>query len=184
MGFFSFLSEAASMADLWRNRRSRMMHLSRYTQDVMRADSPLSQGEREMIAAYVSGLNQCSYCHGTHVVFAEAHGVPADTLDALLTDLDAAPVDGRLKPILRYCRKLTETPHAMVKADALAVFDAGWPEAALEDAIHVTALFALYNRLIDGHGIVPRDLDTVRQRADFIKTYGFDFTTYPPEYQP
>ncbi len=36
-------------------------HLSRYTQAVMRGDSPLSPGLRELIAAYTSKLNHCPF---------------------------------------------------------------------------------------------------------------------------
>ena len=34
---------------------------SQLTQQVMRGDSPWSVGEREMVAAFVSGLNQCVF---------------------------------------------------------------------------------------------------------------------------
>jgi AhpD family alkylhydroperoxidase len=81
-----------------------------YHQALMRGPSPLSIGERELIAAYVSGLNACSYCHGIHTVTAAEFGITQETLSALLTDPDTAPVPGRLKPILRYVRTLTLTP--------------------------------------------------------------------------
>jgi alkylhydroperoxidase family enzyme len=34
-------------------------HLSRFTQELMRGPSPLSPGERELIAAITSGRNRC-----------------------------------------------------------------------------------------------------------------------------
>ena len=37
---------------------------------------------------------------------------------ALLDDIDSAPIDARLRPILRYVRKLTLTPSRLVEADA------------------------------------------------------------------
>jgi alkylhydroperoxidase family enzyme len=36
-------------------------HLSRFTQGVMRGPSPLSPGQRELIAAFTSSLNQCPF---------------------------------------------------------------------------------------------------------------------------
>ncbi|MDQ3698631.1 MAG: peroxidase [Gemmatimonadota bacterium] len=36
-------------------------HLSRFTQDVMRGPSPLSPGQRELIAAFTSKLNACPF---------------------------------------------------------------------------------------------------------------------------
>lgn len=120
---------------------------------VMRGPSPLSAGERELIAAYVSGLNQCSYCHGVHTVTAEAFGIPADQLRAMLDDLDTAGLDARVVPLLRYAGKLTRTPAKMTQADADAVYGAGWDDAALHTTVSVCALFNFMNRMVDGLGV-------------------------------
>ncbi|WP_425080919.1 carboxymuconolactone decarboxylase family protein [Ruegeria arenilitoris] len=73
----------------------------------MRGESKLSASERELIAAYVSGLNACSYCHDAHTVFARAYGIDPKLVKALMEDLHSAPVDQRFKPILAYVKKLT-----------------------------------------------------------------------------
>lgn len=39
---------------------------------LLRAPNPLSPGERELIAAYVSGLNECDFCCRSHSAFAAA----------------------------------------------------------------------------------------------------------------
>lgn len=36
-------------------------HLSRFTQEVMRGPSPLSPGQRELIAAFTSRRNECPF---------------------------------------------------------------------------------------------------------------------------
>ena len=36
-------------------------HLARFTQEVMRGPSPLSAGQRELIAAFTSSRNQCLF---------------------------------------------------------------------------------------------------------------------------
>jgi uncharacterized peroxidase-related enzyme len=124
-----------------------------YHQLVMRGPSPFSSGERELIAAYVSGINACGYCHGVHTATAEAFGVSPGVLTSALADLDSAPVDEKLKPVLRYVGKLTSTPSRVTRADADAVFAAGWDELALYHAVLVCALFNFMNRLVDGLGI-------------------------------
>jgi len=120
---------------------------------VMRADSPLSPAERELIAAYVSGLNACRYCHGVHEATALAFGLSPELLDALLNDFDSAPLDLRLKPVLRYVRKLTLEPARMKQGDADAIVESGWSEQAVLDAAAVCGLFNLMNRLVQGAGI-------------------------------
>ncbi|RSM38839.1 peroxidase [Amycolatopsis balhimycina DSM 5908] len=128
-------------------------HLLAFHEELLRGESPFSPGERELIAAYVSGVNSCDYCHGIHTVTAEAFGVPGGVLAAALEDLGSAPVDERLKPVLAYVGKLTRTPSRMTDADADAVFAAGWDERALHDAVLVCALFNFMNRMVDGLGI-------------------------------
>jgi uncharacterized peroxidase-related enzyme len=128
-----------------------------YHELVMRGPSPFTEAQRELIAAYVSGVNACDYCHGVHTVTAEAFGVSPGLLAAALTDLDTAPIEERLKPVLRYVGKLTATPAKMTEADANAVFDAGWDEPALYHAVLVCGLFNFMNRMVDGLGIRAED---------------------------
>ena len=118
----------------------------------MRSDSPLSPAGHELIAAFVSGLNGCRYCFGVHAETARAFGLPDGLLEALLADLDAAPVEPRMLPLLHYARKLTLEPAKMAQTDADAVFAAGWSERALHDAVLTTSLFNFMNRLLEGHG--------------------------------
>jgi len=120
---------------------------------VMRGPSPLTPAQREMIAAYVSGLNACRYCHGVHEATARAFGMEAGVLDALLADADSAPVDDRLRPVLRYVRRLTLEPARTVPHDVEAILAAGWEEQAVLDAAAVCGLFSLMNRLVEGAGV-------------------------------
>ena len=46
---------------LFEYKRERTDHLARFTQEVMRGPSPLSPGERELIAAFTSARNQCLF---------------------------------------------------------------------------------------------------------------------------
>ncbi len=125
-----------------------------YADALMRGPSALTPGERELIAAYVSAANSCGYCYGVHAEVARRFGMDEALLERLVIDLDAAPLDARLKPLLRYARKLAETPSRMTEADASAVYAAGWDDEALFRAIAVCAYFSMMNRLVDGSGIV------------------------------
>jgi uncharacterized peroxidase-related enzyme len=124
-----------------------------YHELVMRGPSPFTVAERELIAAYVSGVNECGYCHGVHTATAEAFGVQEGLLEALLADLDSAPVDERTRAVLRYVGKLTTSPSRLTEQDAAAVLAAGWDERALHDAVIVCALFNFMNRMVNGLGI-------------------------------
>lgn len=124
-----------------------------YLNSVLRSQGRLSIAERELIATYVSGLNACTFCFGSHAIYAQAFGIDPAVIDAMLTDLPTAPVADKLKPILAYVAKLNRLPSKLVAADAQAVWDAGWDEQALFEAVEVTALFNLMNRIVEGSGV-------------------------------
>jgi uncharacterized peroxidase-related enzyme len=147
------LPDNAVLMDVFRAFPATSRPLLDYHEVVMRGPSELTAGERELIAAYVSGLNACAYCHGVHTVTAQACGVAAGVAPAVVEDLDAAPVDEKLRPILRYVGKLTRAPSSVTRADADAVRAAGWSDQALHDAVMVCALFNFMNRMVEGHGI-------------------------------
>lgn len=153
MAYLKSLPPDAVLADVFAVFPDHAKIRMQYSEALMRGPSPLSPGERELIAAYVSGLNACSYCHGVHGATAKAFGVGEDLMADLLADIEAAQVDPSLKPILRFVKKLTVSPAKMTQADADAVFAAGWNDQALHDAVSVCAWFNSMNRFVEGHGI-------------------------------
>ncbi|GAA3732502.1 putative peroxidase-related enzyme [Spinactinospora alkalitolerans] len=128
-----------------------------YHQALLRGPSPFSVAQRELIAAYVSGLNACTYCHGVHTATAHAFGVEEGLLSELLADIDTAEVEAPMRPVLHYARKLTLTPSRITPTDAEDVYAAGWDEHALHDAVSVCALFNFMNRLVEGLGVTAGD---------------------------
>lgn len=122
---------------------------------LLRDPAPLSPAERELIAAYVSGLNQCCFCFGAHTAIAGAFGIETTVFNRLIEDPASAPIDPRMQPLLAYVRKLTLTPSRMTQGDVDAVFAAGWDAEALYCAVSVCALFNYMNRIVEGMGVVP-----------------------------
>ncbi len=160
--------------------------LLEYHDRVMRRRSPLTVAERELIAAYVSGLNACRYCHGSHVIAASAFGVDETLFAELLEDVSTSAVDEKLKPLLRYVAKLTRTPSRMTDDDAAAVYAAGWDEQALFDAVCVCALFNLMNRIVEGSGVrvdpLTMPADDIAARRERLARPGDDPHEAPPSY--
>lgn len=140
--------------------------LLEYHDRLLRDPSPLAVAERELIAAYVSGLNSCTYCHGAHVVAARAFGIDEALFDGLMSDLEGSAVDEQMKPLLAYVGKLTRTPAMMVQDDADRVYAVGWEERALFDAISICGLFNLMNRIVEGAGIKANPLEADQAEMD------------------
>jgi len=120
---FPSLPETAHLTDLLVRFPKNSRPLMQYTNAVLRSEGHLSIAEREMIAAFVSGLNACTFCFGSHEIYARAFGIEEGVVEQLLEDIDGANIDERLKPIFRYIRKLNVLPSKMTPADAQLVFD-------------------------------------------------------------
>jgi hypothetical protein len=79
-----------------------------------------------LIAAFVSGPDACRLCYGAHVAGAEAFRATPGLVDSLIENLDGtAALDGRLKPVLQFVRKLTNELARVTQTDAEAVFADG-----------------------------------------------------------
>lgn len=167
MPFFKSFAAESEIGDVYRFEARIWNPFLEFSRELMRGPSPLSAGERELIAGYVSGLNACEFCHGSHTAAAVAFGFPDDLMPQLLKDVSSSTVDEKLKPVLLYVKKLTLTPAKLTQADCDAVFAAGWDEVALHHAIAVAARYNLVNRLIHGHGIEANP-DTFRARGEHI----------------
>ena len=154
-----------SVSAVMRRYPDQAIPLTELTEVVMRrGECGFTSEQRELIAAYASGKNDCIYCYNTHKATAEAFGIEQGLLDSMLTDLDASGVDKEMKPVLRFVGKLTESPSKVVQADVDAIFDAGWEEDSFHFAVMICGLFNFYNRLMDGYG--------VRNTAEFRQSRG------------
>lgn len=138
--------------------------LLEYHEVLLRGESPFSVGERELIAAYVSGLNNCNYCRAVHSQTAVALGIDAKAITNLLassrdqdvrygTNASDWRIDLRVRPVLALVQKLTLSPGKITAGDVDAIFAAGWDDRALHDAVAICALFNLMNRLVNGLGV-------------------------------
>jgi len=172
MAYLNSLPDNAVLMDVFRAFPETSRPLLDYHEVVMRGPSPFTVAERELIAAYVSGVNACDYCHGVHSVTAEACGITEGLPPAAVADLDSAPVPERMRPVLRFAGKLTRAPATITRADADEVLAAGWDELALHHTIMVSALFNFMNRMVEGHGITA-DADYFTKSGARLKEVGY-----------
>lgn len=160
LSFLESLGDAPHLYDVMNTSPRMAMYLFKLTDEIMLVEGTLNDTERELIAAYVSGLNACSFCYRGHKAIAEMFGVEEGVIDALVEDLDSVYVDDKMKAALVYAKKVTETPSKLVDGDAEALYAAGWDENALMNIVEICALFAMYNRLADGTGVIAGNTKT------------------------
>ena len=77
---FSSLPDNPSLRDVLLMFPKASSELMAFIEQVMRAESPLSVGHRELLATFVSSLNSCQFCYGAHLAFSRAFGIEKDKL--------------------------------------------------------------------------------------------------------
>jgi len=133
--------------------------LSELVEVLLRGPGTLTPGERELIAAYVSALNDCQYCSSSHSATAAAQ-LPGGMalVDQVRADASHAPVSGKLKALLEIA--------AAVQRGGLQVTDgliararaAGATDLEIHDTVLIAAAFCMLNRYVDGLAtIAPQD---------------------------
>lgn len=149
--------------------------LSELAEALLRGPSSLSRGERELIAAYVSGLNECQFCASSHSAFAAAQlpeGMPL--VAQVRANLDQAQVSGKLKALLRIAGKVQSSGRAVTDAAVAAARDAGASDIEIHDAVLIAAAFCMFNRYVDGLATVaPTDPQAYEQSAEMIVSHGY-----------
>ncbi len=138
----------------------------------MRGSSDLAKADRELLAAYVSALNACSFCHGVHAATAEKFGVSAELLETILADGTLRALDAKLRPIFAFAHKLALEPARVTSADRQLILQTGFDQSVIGDVIAIVALFSFFNRLADGHGIKGTSEIHVRD-AEMLASFGY-----------
>jgi uncharacterized peroxidase-related enzyme len=142
------------------------------TQEAMRGPSMWSIGDRELMGACVSQMNECEVCTKTHGgVAALAYG-DAAKVSAVLADFETAPIEEPLRATLRMLRKLTRE-HAVDADDMRAVLAAGVSPAQIEHALAVCFTFNVVDRLSRAFGFVVAGPKAFQAGAKFLFARGY-----------
>jgi uncharacterized peroxidase-related enzyme len=142
---------------------------------LLRGPNTLTSAEREMIAAFVSGRNDCYFCHASHRA-AAAHNMGGDysTVDAVKRDLPNAPVSTKLKALLAIASKVQESGKDVSSADVEAARATGATDGEIHDVVLIAAAFCMFNRYVDGLAtLTPTDERVYDQMGRRMATQGY-----------
>jgi uncharacterized peroxidase-related enzyme len=123
----------------------------KFTHEAMRGPSAWSVADRELMAAFVSKVNESAFCVGAHSATAGQAYRDTAKVQAALADLDSAPVEEGLRATLRMLGTLTRQGTVRTE-DMREVLAAGVSRQQVEDALAVCAAFNTTDRLADAFG--------------------------------
>lgn len=150
--------------------------LNELAEVLLRAPNSIPAGERELIAAYVSGLNECDFCCSSHSAFAAAQLEPGMSLvEQVRADLETAPVSSKLRALLRIAGAVQRGGRTVTTDLVAAARAEGATDVEIHDAVLIAAAFCMYNRYVDGLGtLVPQSPEAYYpEAAKRVVTQGY-----------
>lgn len=144
------------------------------TQILLRGESTLTEGERELIATVVSHGNECRFCTAAHTAAANVLLGECETSEMVKNDLSNAPLSAKMKALLTIARAAGVNGRNVAPAMVDEAKRHGATDRELYDTVAIAALFSLYNRLVDGlASVTPSEPAFYDRLAAILKDKGY-----------
>jgi|SRR5450432_267352 uncharacterized peroxidase-related enzyme len=131
-------------------RKDTALPIRQLTQILLRGESTLTEGERELIATIVSYGNECSFCTAAHTAAADQLLGEHSTSKKVKTDLPNAPVTEKMKALLTIARAVQVNGKNVTAEMIERAKNNSATDLEIHDTVLIAALFSLYNRYVDG----------------------------------
>jgi uncharacterized peroxidase-related enzyme len=152
-------SDEPGIRGLLRFRPETGQPLSELAEVLLRGPGTLTRGERELIAAYVSALNDCQYCSSSHSASAAAQ-LPGGmaVVEQVRADVGSAPISAKLKALLAIASAVQQSGLKVCAEDVSEARAGGATDLEIHDTVLIAAAFCMFNRYVDGLAtIAPQD---------------------------
>ena len=138
-------------------------------------DNTLSAGERELIATYVSYLNECHYCQTAHGAIAAANlNNDYELVKRVKADFQHAEISAKVKALLVIAAKVQKGGKNVTTDDVTAARKVGATDTEIHDTVLIAAAFCMYNRYVDGLATVqPLDEEPYLERGKQVARDGY-----------
>jgi len=149
--------------------------LNELVEVLLRGPNTLTSGERELIATYVSYLNDCYYCQTCHGAVAAAYFNGDENLvKRVKADFQHAAISEKLKALLVIAAKVQKGGKSVTAEDVANARSHGATDLEIHDTVLISAAFCMYNRYVDGLGTTqPRDEAMYRERGKILARDGY-----------
>ena len=158
--------------------------LNALAEALLHAPNSLPQADRELIATYVSSLNDCYFCQTVHGSIAAACLNDDENLvRQVKRDYRTAAISEKLKALLAIAGKVQKDGKLVTAEDIAAARAQGASDVEIHDTVLIAAAFCMYNRYVDGLDTwQPRDEALYRERGK--KTAREGYVEMSKEYLP
>src|SRR5215831_15040752 len=144
-------------------------------------NNTLTRGEREMIGAYVSYLNDCWFCQSVHGALAGYYmQCDISKVEAIKKDFLSAELSEKMKALLSIAASVQKSGKHVTATQIEHARSAGATDKEIHDAVLIAAAFCMFNRYVDGLGTwAPQEVRFYVNRAPTRAAEGYiDFDLY------
>jgi len=182
MAYIDLQNELPGIRGLMAYRPETAKPLNELAEILLRDDkNSLSRGEREMIGAYVSYLNDCWFCQSVHGAMA-GHYLQCDIQDveAIKKDFTSSELSAKMKALLSIAANVQKSGKHVTPEQIEHAKNVGATDKEIHDAVLIAAAFCMFNRYVDGLGTwAPNDIQFYVNRAPTRAAEGYiDFDLY------
>ena len=122
---------------------------------MLREDSGLTKGEREMIVTTTSAANHCLYCVVAHGAILRIYEKKPLVADQVATNYRKADISPRQRAMLDFAMKVCLHSHEIEDADFTPLYAYGFSDEDIWDIASITAFFGLSNRIASFSNMLP-----------------------------
>ena len=122
---------------------------------MLREDSGLTKGEREMIVTTTSAANHCLYCVVAHGAILRIYEKKPLVADQVATNYRKADISPRQRAMLDFAMKVCLHSHEIDDADFAPLHAHGFSDEDIWDIASITAFFGLSNRIASFSNMLP-----------------------------
>jgi uncharacterized peroxidase-related enzyme len=142
---------------------------------LLRGDSTLTSGEREIIASSVSYWNKCHFCHTSHGASAAAHlKTGLGLIDDIKAGLTETEVSEKLRALLTIAHHVQQGGKNVTEADVATAREQGATDIEIHDTVLIAAAFCMYNRYVDGLNTwAPQPNEAYKEMGERLAFVGY-----------
>jgi len=122
---------------------------------MLKEDSGLTKGDREMIVTTTSAANHCLYCVVAHGAILRIYEKKPLVADQVAVNYRKADITPRQRAMLDFAMKVCLASHEIEDADFAALHAHGFSDEDAWDIAAITAFFGLSNRMASFSGMAP-----------------------------
>ena len=126
---------------------------------LLRSENSLTRGERELIATYVSYLNDCFFCQNAHGGLAQHYlSCDLEQMDKMKMNPETAPISDKMKALLAIAASVQKGGKHVTSEQIEKAKSIGATDLEIHDTVLIAAAFCMFNRYVDGLGTwAPQD---------------------------